>query len=57
MRKLMPLLGVVLLATQLLAQQKSKAELAALIALHYWLQKQKEVKAVESTTTNWTKRS
>ena len=41
---------------KLLAQQKSKAELAALIALHYWLQKQKEVKAVESTPTNWTKR-
>jgi acetyl-CoA carboxylase biotin carboxylase subunit len=42
---------------KLLAQQKSKAELAAQIALHYWLQKQKEVKAVESTPTNWTKRS
>ena len=42
---------------KLLAQQKSKAELAALIALHYWLQKQKEVKAVESIPTNWTKRS
>ncbi|AEW02157.1 acetyl-CoA carboxylase biotin carboxylase subunit [Niastella koreensis] len=41
---------------KLLAQQKSKAELAALIALHYWLQKQKEVKAVESTPTNWIKR-
>ncbi|MBO9199363.1 MULTISPECIES: acetyl-CoA carboxylase biotin carboxylase subunit [Niastella] len=42
---------------KLLAQQKDKAELAALIALHYWLQKQKEVKAVESTPTNWTKRT
>ena len=42
---------------KLLAQQKSKAEVAALIALHYWLQKQKEVKAVESTPTNWTQRS
>jgi propionyl-CoA carboxylase alpha chain len=41
---------------KLLAQQKSKAEVAALIALHYLLQKQKEVKAVESTPTNWTKR-
>jgi propionyl-CoA carboxylase alpha chain len=41
---------------KLLAQQKSRAELAALIALHYWLKKQKEVKAVESTPTNWTKR-
>lgn len=41
---------------KLLASQKSKAELAALIALHYWLQKQKEVKAVASTPTNWTKR-
>ncbi|OQP46874.1 acetyl-CoA carboxylase biotin carboxylase subunit [Niastella yeongjuensis] len=41
---------------KLLALQKTKAELAALIALHYWLQKQKEVKAVESTPTNWTKR-
>ena len=44
-------------AEKLLTQQKSKAELAALIALHYWLQKQKEVKAVESIPTNWTKRS
>ncbi len=41
---------------KLLTQQKSKAGLAALIALHYWLQKQKEVKAVESIPTNWTKR-
>jgi propionyl-CoA carboxylase alpha chain len=44
-------------AEKLLAQQKSKAELAALIALHYWLQKQKEVRPVEPAPTNWTKRS
>jgi acetyl/propionyl-CoA carboxylase alpha subunit len=42
---------------QLLVKQKSKAELAALIALRYWLEKQKEVKAVETVQTNWTKRS
>ncbi len=41
---------------KLLAQQKSKAELAALIALHYWLRKQKEVRPVEPAPTNWTLR-
>lgn len=42
---------------KLLAQQKSKAALAALIALKYWLQKQNEVKAVEPLPTNWPQRS
>ncbi|WP_207514697.1 acetyl-CoA carboxylase biotin carboxylase subunit [Longitalea luteola] len=41
---------------KLLSQQKSKAELAALVALRYWLEKQKEVHAVESKPTNWTSR-
>lgn len=38
---------------KLLAQQKSKAGLAALVALRYWLEKQKEVHAVEPVATNW----
>jgi acetyl/propionyl-CoA carboxylase alpha subunit len=42
---------------KLLAQQKSKAALAAMIALKYWLQKQHEVKAAEPLPTNWTLRS
>jgi hypothetical protein len=42
---------------KLLAQQKGKAALAAMIALKYWLQKQNEVKAAEPLPTNWTKRS
>lgn len=42
---------------KLLAQQKSKAALAAMIALKYWLQKQSEVKAAEPLPTNWTLRS
>jgi propionyl-CoA carboxylase alpha chain len=41
---------------KLLALQKSKAELAAMVALRYWLEKQKEVKAAESGPTNWTNR-
>jgi acetyl-CoA carboxylase biotin carboxylase subunit len=36
--------------------QKQNAELAAIIALRYWLNKQKKIKPVESTPTNWTKR-
>jgi acetyl-CoA carboxylase biotin carboxylase subunit len=44
-------------AEKLLAQQKNKAALAAMIALKYWLQKQNEVKAAEPLPTNWTKRS
>ncbi|OQP65914.1 biotin carboxylase [Niastella vici] len=42
---------------KLLVRQKTKAELAALVALRYWLEKQKEVHAVEPVATNWTKRS
>jgi acetyl/propionyl-CoA carboxylase alpha subunit len=42
---------------KLLAQQKSKAALAAMIALKYWLQKQNEVRAVEPLPTNWPQRS
>ena len=38
---------------KLLTQQKAKATMVALIALKYWLQKQKEVKAVEAVPTNW----
>ncbi|WP_205511623.1 acetyl-CoA carboxylase biotin carboxylase subunit [Longitalea arenae] len=41
---------------KLLARQKSKAEAAALVALRYWLEKQKEVKPVASVPTNWTNR-
>lgn len=41
---------------KLAAKQKQRAELAALVALKYWMEKQKEVKAVEPTSTNWTKR-
>ncbi len=36
---------------KLLAQQKSKAALAAMIALKYWLQKQNEVRAAEPLPT------
>lgn len=41
---------------KLLTQQRGKAKLAALIALKYWLEKQKEVKAVEAVHTNWKSR-
>jgi acetyl-CoA carboxylase biotin carboxylase subunit len=41
----------------LVTLQQNKAALAALVALRYWLEKQKEVKAVEPVVTNWTKRS
>jgi acetyl-CoA carboxylase biotin carboxylase subunit len=43
-------------AEKLQAQQKSKAELAAIVALKYWLDKQKEIKPVEPLPTNWMKR-
>ena len=36
--------------------QKQHAELAAIVAVRYWLDKQKEIKPVEPTPTNWTKR-
>jgi acetyl/propionyl-CoA carboxylase alpha subunit len=42
---------------KLLAQQKNKAALAAMIALKYWLQKQNEVKAAEPLPTKWPQRS
>ena len=32
------------------------AELAAIIALKYWIDKQKEIKPVETIPTNWTNR-
>lgn len=43
-------------AEKLLAEQKQKAELAAIVALKYWLDKQKESRPVEPVPTNWTKR-
>jgi acetyl/propionyl-CoA carboxylase alpha subunit len=36
--------------------QKQDAALAAIVALRYWLDRQKEIKPVEATPTNWTKR-
>jgi acetyl-CoA carboxylase biotin carboxylase subunit len=42
---------------KLLAQQKNKAALAAMIALKYWLQKQNEVRVAEPLSTNWPLRS
>jgi len=41
---------------KLLAKEKANAQLAALIALKYWMEKQKEIKVAEPTPTNWTKR-
>jgi len=41
---------------KLLAKEKANAQLAALIALKYWIEKQKEIKVAEPTPTNWTKR-
>lgn len=41
---------------KLVTQQRGKATLVALIALKYWLEKQKEVKAVEAAPTNWKSR-
>jgi acetyl-CoA carboxylase biotin carboxylase subunit len=43
-------------AEKLVAQGKQRAGLAALVALKYWLQQQKEVKAVTPVETNWTHR-
>jgi acetyl/propionyl-CoA carboxylase alpha subunit len=43
-------------ADKLVAQQKQQAELAALVALKYWLVKQKSVKVVAPVETNWKKR-
>jgi acetyl-CoA carboxylase biotin carboxylase subunit len=43
-------------ADKLVAQQKQQAELAALVALKYWLEKQQSVKVVEPVETNWKKR-
>ncbi|MCW3117544.1 MAG: acetyl-CoA carboxylase, biotin carboxylase [Chitinophagaceae bacterium] len=40
--------------SKLAPTQKQNAELAAIIALKYWLDKQKEIKPVEATPTNWT---
>jgi propionyl-CoA carboxylase alpha chain len=41
---------------KLVDKQRSNAELASIIALRYWLDKQKEVKPVEAVRTNWTNR-
>lgn len=41
---------------KLLTQQRGKATLVALIALKYWFEKQKEVKAAEAVHTNWKSR-
>jgi acetyl-CoA carboxylase biotin carboxylase subunit len=41
---------------KLLTQEKSRAEIAAIVALKYWIEKQREIKVIESVTTNWTKR-
>jgi len=40
-------------ASKLAGNQKQNAELAAIVALRYWLNKQKEIKPVESVPTNW----
>ena len=41
---------------KLVEKQRSNAELAAIVALKYWLNKQKEIKPVESVSTNWKNR-
>lgn len=41
---------------KLTRKQRSNAELASIIALKYWLNKQKEIKPVESIPTNWKNR-
>ncbi|HKZ67057.1 MAG TPA: acetyl-CoA carboxylase biotin carboxylase subunit [Chitinophagaceae bacterium] len=41
---------------KLIDKQRSNAELAAIIALKYWIDKQKEIKPVETIPTNWTNR-
>jgi acetyl/propionyl-CoA carboxylase alpha subunit len=38
---------------KLIDKQKANAELAAIIALKYWLEKQKETRPVETVATNW----
>ena len=38
---------------KLVNKQKQNAELASIVALKYWLDKQKEIKPVESVPTNW----
>ena len=43
-------------ASVLARNQKQHAELAAIVALRYWLDKQKEIKPVEAIPTNWTTR-
>lgn len=40
----------------LLDKQRCNAELAAIVALKYWLAKQKEIKPTASISTNWTNR-
>jgi hypothetical protein len=37
-------------------KQRSNAEAAALVALKYWLEQQKVLKAVEHKTTSWKRR-
>ena len=37
-------------------KQKSNAEIAAIIALKYWMDKQKTVKPVENKSTSWKRR-
>jgi propionyl-CoA carboxylase alpha chain len=41
---------------KLVDKQRSNAELASIIALRYWLDKQKEIKPVDDVPTNWTNR-
>lgn len=41
---------------KLVAKQEKQARLAAVVALKYWLQKQNEIKPVESVPTRWTSR-
>ncbi|MGZ8517751.1 MAG: ATP-binding protein, partial [Chitinophagaceae bacterium] len=41
---------------KLIGKQRSNAELASIIALKYFLDKQKEIKPVESVPTNWANR-
>ncbi len=41
---------------KLAGKQRANAELAAIIALKYWLTKQKEIKPVAAVPTNWTNR-
>jgi len=40
-------------ASKLAGNQKQNAELAAIVALRYWLNKQKEIKPVEPVPTRW----